>query len=186
MLPDYTRSLIRVHTSRHLRSYKLCTTLKRTFWQTLKHKLCTTLSERTRFMAEVLTPLSLSKHTITSNNSSIFLSYLIHSFSRMVAMMLNFVIYVKAWSRVLIRAASWQQFPGRGIRTLSTCRRPPIVWLPLCIKWAIRCLPGAPPAKLSNSYLWTGNKQLVDLDVRCHLRSQKRGLGCSPRDFGTF
>ena len=141
MLPDYTRSLIRVHTSRHLGSYKLCTTLKRTFWQTLKHKLCTTLYGRTRFMAEVLTPLSLSKHTITSNNSSIFLSYLIHSFSRMVAMMLHFVIYVKAWSRVLIRAASWQQFPGRGIRTLSTCRRPPIVWLPLCIKWAIRCLP---------------------------------------------
>ena len=62
--------------------------------------------ERTRFMAEVLTPLSLSKHTITSNNSSIFLSYLIHSFSRMVAKMFHFVIYVKAWSRVLIRAAS--------------------------------------------------------------------------------
>ena len=63
------------------------------------------------------------------------------AFSRMVAKMFHFVIYVKAWSRVLIRAASWQQFPGRGIRTLSTCRRPPIVWLPLCIKWAIRCLP---------------------------------------------
>ena len=158
MLPDYTRSLIRAHTSRHLGSYKLCTTLKRTFWQTLKHKLCTTLYGRTRFMAEVLTPLSLSKHTITSNNSSIFLSYLIHSFSRMVAMMLHFVIYVKAWSRVLIRAASWQQFPGRGIRTLSTCRRPPIVWLPLCIKWAIRCLPGGHkvPHRLSCLILISG------------------------------
>ena len=114
MLPDYTRSLIRVHTSRHLRSYKLCTTLKRTFWQTLKHNLCTTLYERTRFMAEVLTPLSLSKHTIKRNNSSIFLSYLIHSFSRMVAMMLHFVIYVKAWSRVLIRAAPDSSFPDEG------------------------------------------------------------------------
>ena len=57
-------------------------------------------------MAEVLTPLSLSKHTITRKNSSIFLSYLIHSFRRMVATMFHFVIYVKAWSRVLIRAAS--------------------------------------------------------------------------------
>ena len=128
MLPDYTRSLIRVHTSRHLGSHKLCTTLKRTFWQTLKHKLCTTLYERTRFMAEVLTPLSLSKHTKTSNDATsddAALCYLCEGVEQSIN-----------------PGGSWQQFPGRGIRTLSTCRRPPIVWLPLCIKWAIRCLPG--------------------------------------------
>ena len=170
--------------------YIHCTTLKRIFWQTLKHKLCTTLYGRTRFMGEVLTPLSLSEHKITRKNSSIFLSYLVHSFRRMAATMFHFVIYVKAWSRVLIRAASWQQFPGRGIRTLSTCRRPPIVWLPLCIKWAIRCLPGGHKVphllsclllifglEISSWSIWMSG---VASDHK------KRGLVCFPRDFGTF
>ena len=115
------RDAPRLYTVAHPRTYKPTSTFLQVVYNIKTHIL-------TNFETQVVynfvwthkvygrsfdTTVPLQTHK-NKQQQQYFLSYLIHSFSRMVAMMLHFVIYVKAWSRVLIRAAPDSSFPDEG------------------------------------------------------------------------